>query len=113
MWSDCQQTPELCLITQFVLTRGDLTSFNFCFDEMKENIIEVDYVKTNNLQKSNSSLYIKTFYGYTDIDNTYRKVGESADEQSSGNPESEQAWTPKDKESKRFLGEPGEIKRTF
>lgn len=67
MRSDCQQTPELCLITQFVLTRGDLTSFNFCFDEMKENIIEVDYVKTNNLQKSNSSLYIKTFYGYTDM----------------------------------------------
>lgn len=157
MWSDCQQTLELCLITQFVLTRGDLTSFNFCFDgiekdsivaastirvknqkshfllgynemlsrikpskiicygkpfdEMKGDIIEVDYSKTNNLQKSNSSLYIKTFYGY--VDDTYRKGGESADGQSSGNPESEQAWTPKDKESKRFLGEPGEIKRTF
>ena len=102
---------ELCLITQFVLTRGDLTSFNFCFDEMKGDIIEVDYAKTNNLQKSNSSLYIKTFYGY--VDNTYRKGGESADGQSSGNPEPEQAWTPKDKETKRFLGEPGEIKRTF
>lgn len=102
MRSDCQQTLELCLITQFVLT-----SFNFCFDEMKGDIIEVDYAKTNNLQKSNISLYIKTFYGY--VDNTYRKGGESADGQSSGNPESEQAWTPKDKESKRFLGEPGEI----
>lgn len=111
MRSDCQQKLELCLITQFVLTMGDLTSFNFCFDEMKGDIIEVDYAKTNNLQKSNSSLYIETFYGY--VDDTYRKGGESADGQSSGNPESEQDWTPKDKESKRFLGEPGEIKRTF
>ena len=41
------------------------------FDEMKGDIIEVDYAKTNNLQKSNSSLYIKTFYGY--VDNTDRK----------------------------------------
>lgn len=106
MRSDCQQTLELCLITQFVLT-----SFNFCFDEMKGDIIEVDYSKTNNLQKSSNGLYIKTFYGY--VDDTYRKGGESADGRSSGNPESEQAWTPKDKESKRFLGEPGEIKRTF
>lgn len=43
------------------------------FDEMKGDIIEVDYAKTNNLQKSNSGLYIKTFYGY--VDNTYRKGG--------------------------------------
>lgn len=111
MWSDCQQKLELCLITQFVLTRGDLTSFNFCFDEMKGDIIEVDYSKTNNLQKSNSSLYIETFYGY--VDDTYRKGGESADGQSSGNPESEQAWTPKDKESKRFLGNPEKLKEHF
>ena len=79
------------------------------FDEMKGDIIEVDYAKTNNLQKSNSSLYIKTFYGY--VDNTYRKGGGSASGQSSGNPEPEQTWTLKDKESERFLGEPGEIKR--
>ena len=81
------------------------------FDEMKGDIIEVDYAKTNNLQKSNSGLYIKTFYGY--VDNTYRKGGGSANGQNSGNPEPEQTWTPKDKESERFLGEPGEIKRTF
>ena len=55
------------------------------FDEMKGDIIEVDYDKTNNLQKSNSDLYIKTFYGY--VDNTYRKGGGSASGQSSGNPE--------------------------
>ncbi len=79
------------------------------FDEMKGDIIEVDYAKTNNLQKSNSSLYIKTFYGY--VDNTYRKGGGSASGQSSGNPKPEQTWAPKDKESERFLGKPGEIKR--
>ena len=55
------------------------------FDEMKGDIIEVDYAKTNNLQKSNSDLYIKTFYGY--VDNTYRKGGGSASGQNSGNPE--------------------------
>ena len=55
------------------------------FDEMKGDIIEVDYAKTNNLQKSNSSLYIKTFCGY--VDNTYRKGGGSASGQNSGNPE--------------------------
>ena len=55
------------------------------FDEMKGDIIEVDYAKTNNLQKSNSGLYIKTFYGY--VDNTYRKGGGSANGQNSGNPE--------------------------
>lgn len=49
------------------------------FDEMKGDIIEVDYAKTNNLQKSNSGLYIKTFYGY--VDNTYRKGGGSANGQ--------------------------------
>lgn len=80
------------------------------FDEMKGDIIEVDYAQTNNLQKSNTDLYIKTFYGY--VDNTYVKGGGSASGQSSGNPEPEQTWTPKDKESERFLGKPGEIIET-
>lgn len=138
------------------MTRGDLTSFNFCFDgiekgsivavstigvknqkshfmlgynemlsrikpskiicygkpfdEMKGDIIEVDYAKTNNLQKSNSGLYIKTFYGY--VDNTYRKGGGSASGQSSGNPEAKNSWVPKDEDAKRFLGKPGEIIET-
>lgn len=48
------------------------------FDEMKGDIIEVDYAKTNNLSKG----YIKKFFGY--ISN---KGGGSADGQSSGNPE--------------------------
>ncbi len=65
---------------------GDLTSFNFCFDEMKGDIIKVDYAKTNNLQKSNSGLYIKTFYGY--VERTLsQKGGGSANGQNSGNPE--------------------------
>ncbi len=81
------------------------------FDEMKGDIIEVDYAKTNNLQKSNSGLYIKTFYGY--VDNTYRKGGGSASEQNSGNPEPEQTWALKNEEAERFLGKPGEIKETF
>ncbi len=81
------------------------------FDEMKGDIIEVDYAKTNNLQKSNSDLYIKTFYGY--VDNTYRKGGGSASGQNSGNPEPEQTWAPKNEDAKRFLGEPGEVIETF
>ena len=36
-------------------------------------------------KKSNSGLYIKTFYGY--VDNAYRKGGGSANGQNSGNPE--------------------------
>ncbi|MDO4364927.1 MAG: DUF4417 domain-containing protein [Clostridia bacterium] len=55
------------------------------FDEMKGDIIEVDYAKTNNLRNANKNLYIKTFYGY--VNNTYTKGGGSADGQSSGNPE--------------------------
>ncbi len=56
------------------------------FDEMKGDIIEVDYAKTNNLQKSNSGLYIKTFYGY--VERTLsQKGGGSANGQNSGNPE--------------------------
>lgn len=51
----------------------------------------------------------KTFYGY--VDNTYRKGGGSASGQSSGNPEPEQTWAPKNVDVKRFLGEPVEIKR--
>lgn len=48
------------------------------FDEMKGDIIEVDYAKTNNLSKG----YIKKIFGY--ISN---KGGGSADGQSSSNPE--------------------------
>ena len=34
------------------------------FGEMKGDIIEVDYAKTNNLKKSNKKLNVKTVYGY-------------------------------------------------
>lgn len=74
------------------------------FDEMKGDIIEVDYAKTNNLSKG----YIKKFFGY--ISN---KGGGSADGQSSGNPEPKETWVPKDEEAKRFLGKPGEIIETI
>ena len=55
------------------------------FDEMKGDIIEIDYAETNNLQNANKKC-IKTFYGY--ITGTCTKGGGSADGQSSGNPES-------------------------
>ena len=74
------------------------------FDEMKGDIIEVDYAKTNNLSKG----YIKKIFGY--ISN---KGGGSADGQSSGNPEPKETWVPKDEEAKRFLGKPGEIIETI
>ena len=82
------------------------------FDEMKGDIIKVDYAKTNSLKKSNSGLYIKTFYGY--VERTLsQKGGGSASGQNSGNPEPEQTWSPKNEEAERFLGKPGEIKETF
>ena len=82
------------------------------FDEMKGDIIEVDYAKTNNLTKAHPDVYIKTFYGYVERPTARKGVG-STDGQSAGNPEPQQTWTPKSKEAERFLGEPGEVKRTF
>lgn len=49
------------------------------FEEMKGDIIEVDYGETNNLNKG---FFVKKVYGYVD------KGGGSASGQSSGNPES-------------------------
>lgn len=72
------------------------------FDEMKGDIIEVDYAQTNNLSKG---YYVKKVCGYV------VKGGGSAGGQSSGNPEP--TWEPKTEEAKRFLGKPGEIKETF
>lgn len=42
-----------------------------------------------------------------------RKADGSASGQSSGNPEPERTWVPKNEDAKRFLGKPGEIKETF
>lgn len=71
------------------------------FDEMKGDIIEIDYAETNNLQNANKK-YIKTFYGY--ITGTCTKGGGSADGQSSGNPESTNKLPPKSKpNSKKTL----------
>lgn len=82
------------------------------FEEMKGDIIEIDYAETNNLTKTYPDVYIKTFYGYVDGRCDYsQKGGGSASGQSSGNPKPE--WEPKTEEAKRFLGKPGEIKRTF
>lgn len=62
--------------------------------------------------KAYSDVYIKTFYGYVERPTARKGVG-STDGQSAGNPEPQQAWTPKSKEAERFLGEPGEIIETF
>lgn len=56
------------------------------FDEMKGDVIEVDYAKTNNLTKAYSDVYIKTFYGYVERPTARKGVG-STDGQSAGNPE--------------------------
>ncbi len=56
------------------------------FDEMKGDVIEVDYAKTNNLTKAHSDAYIKTFYGYVERPTARKGVG-STDGQSAGNPE--------------------------
>lgn len=62
--------------------------------------------------KAYSDVYIKTFYGYVERPTARKGVG-STDGQSAGNPEPQQAWTPKSKEAERFLGEPGEIIETL
>ena len=56
------------------------------FDEMKGDVIEVDYAKTNNLTKAHPDVYIKTFYGYVERPTARKGVG-STDGQSAGNPE--------------------------
>lgn len=76
------------------------------FDEMKGDIIEVDYGETNNLSKG---FFVKKTF-LTTIEPLH-KGGGSASGQSSGNPES--TWHPKNEDAKRFLGKPGEIKETF
>ena len=70
---------------------------------MKGDIIEVDYAQTNNLQKSNSGLYIKTFYGY--VERIFpQKGGGSASGQNFSNPELSSSLPVKSKpNSKRTL----------
>lgn len=74
------------------------------FGEMKGDIIEVDYAKTNNLQKSNKNLYVKTVYGY--VDGGYylsEKGGGSASGQSSGNPSSSNSLPVKSKPNSKSV----------
>lgn len=77
------------------------------FDEMKGNIIEVDYAKTNNLDKqlSSDNCYIKKIAGYVVSD--YEKGMGGAG--GSGTP----TWKPKKLDDERLIGKPGEIKETF
>lgn len=74
------------------------------FDEMKGNIIEVDYAKTNNLDKSDSfnAGRIKKMTGYV-LSSCDKGMGSAGGGK----------WKPKKPEDERFLGEPGEIKETF
>lgn len=74
------------------------------FGEMKGDIIEVDYAKTNNLQKLNKNLYVKTVYGY--VDGGYylsEKGGGSASGQSSGNPSSSNSLPVKSKPNSKSV----------
>lgn len=72
------------------------------FNEMKGDIIEVDYGETNNLSKG---FFVKKVCGFIE------KGGGSASGQNSGNPEP--IWYPKNGDAKRFLGKPGEMKETI
>lgn len=72
------------------------------FEEMKSDIIEIDYGETNNLSKG---YYIKKVCGYV------IKGGGSASGMDVGNPEPQ--WEPKNEDAKRFLGKPGEIIETY
>lgn len=74
------------------------------FEEMKGDIIEIDYAETNNLSKNYPDVYIKTFYGY--IENEHylsQKGGGSASGQSSGNPDSKSLPTKSKPNSKKTL----------
>lgn len=75
------------------------------FEEMKGDIIEVDYGETNNLSKG---FFVKKTF--TTTFEPLHKGGGSASGQSSGNPKPK--WQPKNEDAKRFLGKPGEIKET-
>ena len=77
------------------------------FEEMKGNVIEVDYAKTNNLDKNNSdkNLYIKHFSGYI--------VPYDSKGMGSAGVSNTPTWTPKKPEDKRLVGKPGEIKESF
>ena len=72
------------------------------FNEMKGDIVEVDYGETNNLSKG---FFVKKVCGFIE------KGGGSASGQNSGNPEP--IWYPKNGDAKRFLGKPGEMKETI
>lgn len=72
------------------------------FDEMKGDIIEVDYGETNNLSKG---FLVKKVCGCV------TKGGGSASGMDAGNPEPQ--WEPKNEDAKRFLGKPGEIIETY
>lgn len=70
------------------------------FPEMKGNIIEIDYAKTNNLGKN----FITKFF----IEDEYGVKG-----MGSASGINTPNWTPKKPEDEKFLGKPGEIKETF
>lgn len=75
------------------------------FEEMKGDIIEVDYGETNNLSKG---FFVKKTY-ITEL-MPLHKGGGSAGGGNSANPKP--TWYPKNEDAKRFLGKPGEIKET-
>lgn len=70
------------------------------FPEMKGNIIEVDYAKTNNLEKN----YITKYF--IEDENGVKGMGSASGIEKPD-------WTPKKPDDERFIGEPGEIKETY
>lgn len=70
------------------------------FPEMKGNIIEVDYAKTNNLGKN----YITKYF--IEDENGVKGMGSASGIEKPD-------WTPKKPDDERFIGEPGEIKETL
>lgn len=77
------------------------------FEEMKGNIIEVDYAKTNNYEKNirGESFYIKKVTGYL-LPFDEKGMGSAG---GSNTP----TWTPKKPDDERFIGKPGEIKESI
>lgn len=77
------------------------------FEDMKGDIIEIDYAKTNNLDKTadTSHSFIKKTVGYV-LSACEKGMGRAG---GGGKP----TWQPKKPEDKRLIGKPGEIKETF
>lgn len=89
------------------LKPSQIICYGKSFEEMKGNLIEVDYAKTNNYEKNirGESFYIKKVTGYL----------LPFDEKGMGSVSGSNIpnWTPKKPDDERFIGKPGEIKESI